>query len=189
MDRAISIVAFASVAALVGGCAGHRASPDSDPLSRVVTEATPAQKAASFDQVAGLAGDWRLTDDNGVIIEGANAATSRFEVTSGGKVVREIMFVGNAHEMTNLYHLDGEELVVTHYCAVGNQPRMRAASVTPGRIAFKLDSITNFTSKDQICMGSLVLEMPNADTVRQVWISTQNGKTLEPTVITLRRVK
>jgi len=50
------------------------------------------------------------------------------------------------HEMTNVYHMDGPTLVMTHYCAAGNQPRLRAASGTSGTIDFKTDSVTNWTA-------------------------------------------
>lgn len=175
-------LAVASLAMLTG-CASHA------PLARVVHQHTPEQKAASFDQIASLAGEWRLTDDSGRVLEGDHAATTRFDVTSAGSVVREIMFAGQPHEMTNTYHFDGEQLVVTHYCAMGNQPRMRAFEVSPGRIAFKLDNVTNLTAKDQVVMGSLVIEMPTPDTVRETWTSSQGGKAMDPTVITLRRVR
>ena len=186
--RAALAAPAAALVVLAGGCSStHQA--NSEPMSRVVTAASAQQKAASFDQVAKLAGEWRLADDNGNVIEGEHAASTRFDVSSGGKVIREIMFAGQPHEMTNVYHMDGQDLVVTHYCAVGNQPRMRAAQVAPGRIVFKLDQVTNFTAKDQTCMGGLALEIPDQDTVREVWTHFQSGKAGEPTVITLRRVR
>jgi hypothetical protein len=184
LPRVAALAIAAASLALVTGCASS-----SKPMSRVVSPASAQQRAASFDQVAKLAGEWHLADDNGKVIQGEHAAITRFDVSSAGNVVREIMFVGHPHEMTNVYHFDGEQLVVTHYCAVGNQPRMRAMKPAPGRIAFTLDNVTNFTAKDQTCMGGLVLEMPDADTVREVWTHFENGKTGDPTVVTLRRVK
>ncbi len=44
------------------------------------------------------------------------------------------MYPGMEHEMTNMYTLDGNTLVMTHYCAGGNQPRMRATGVENGRV-------------------------------------------------------
>ncbi|MEZ6019293.1 MAG: hypothetical protein R3F17_04090 [Planctomycetota bacterium] len=43
--------------------------------------------------------------------------------------MREIMFPGQPFEMTNVYRLDGNDLCVTHFCAVGNQPQMRATAL------------------------------------------------------------
>jgi hypothetical protein len=34
--------------------------------------------------------------------------------------------------MVTLYHLDGKQLILTHYCSAGNQPTMRAIPGTPG---------------------------------------------------------
>lgn len=31
--------------------------------------------------------------------------------------------------MTSVYHLDGADLRMTHYCAAGNQPRLRAERI------------------------------------------------------------
>ena len=44
--------------------------------------------------------------------------------TGGGSAVTETLFPGTAHEMMSVYHMDGDDLVLTHYCAGGNQPRM-----------------------------------------------------------------
>ena len=48
-----------------------------------------------------------------------------FKISAAGTVVMETMGPGSEHEMINMYHLDGDDLVLTHYCAGGNQPTMR----------------------------------------------------------------
>ena len=50
---------------------------------------------------------------------------SSYRVASGGSVVQETLFPGSPHEMISMYHLAGGQLVMTHYCAMGNQPRMK----------------------------------------------------------------
>ena len=40
-----------------------------------------------------------------------------FRVTSAGSVVQETMFPGSDHEMVNMYSVDGDKLLMTHYCA------------------------------------------------------------------------
>jgi hypothetical protein len=88
------------------------------------------------------------------------------------------MFPGMPHEMTNLYHLDGPSLVMTHYCAGGNQPRMRATTAQPGTIAFEFDSITNLTDPHGSYMGELTLVRVDERTLRQEWRSFQDGEQL-----------
>jgi len=45
--------------------------------------------------------------------------------------------------MVTMYHLDGDALVLTHYCAMGNQPRMRLAEATPSDLRFEFAGGTN----------------------------------------------
>lgn len=85
----------------------------------------PAAKShPGFEALKALAGTW-----TGVFGEdgGTGPCTITYKVTSSGSAVLETMFPGEPHEMVTLYHLDGEELVMTHYCAVGNRPFMKAA--------------------------------------------------------------
>ena len=48
-----------------------------------------------------------------------------FKTSAAGTVVMETMNPGTGHEMINMYHVDGDDLLLTHYCAGNNQPRMR----------------------------------------------------------------
>src|SRR2546421_11290186 len=107
---ALSLVALIALAGCASTAAPHAATP-----------ATDAQRAALLDRVKQLQGTWEMTDD-----KGKNQVASVFAVSSNGSVVREIMFPGGPHEMTNVYHMDGPTMVMTHYCAMGNQPRLRA---------------------------------------------------------------
>lgn len=140
---------------------------------QVVKPATDAQRAALLDTVKSLEGTWTMVDDKGQTI-----TASVFTVSSNGSVVREVMFPGQPHEMTNVYHMDGPTLVVTHYCAVGNQPRMRATpGPDPSVIAFEFDSVTNLTAEDQHRMGNLVLNLKDSDHVVAKWTSFVGDKT------------
>src|SRR5262249_27362645 len=60
-----------------------------------------------------------------------------FHVTSNGSTVMETMFPGAKHEMVNAYHMDGDRLIVTHYCAMGVQPRMKLVSNENGVLKFE----------------------------------------------------
>ena len=71
---------------------------------------------------------------------------------------------GKPMEMVSLYHLDGQnQLVHTHYCAVGNQPTMRFEKTDkPGVIKFDFASGTNMdvTKDGHVHGGTMKL---NAD--------------------------
>jgi hypothetical protein len=69
--------------------------------------------AASFDAVRGLEGTWE-SDKPG---HDGKPMLLVFKVTANGSVVTETMFPGSQHEMLNTYHMDGDTLMVTHYCA------------------------------------------------------------------------
>ncbi|MBL0928465.1 MAG: hypothetical protein IBJ11_12580 [Phycisphaerales bacterium] len=177
----LAAAAMITLVALAPGCA-HRTG------AVAARHTTPEQQASMLDPLKALAGEWEVLDESGKPITAAV-----FAVTSGGSAVREIMFPGSPHEMTNLYHLDGPDLVMTHYCAVGNQPRMRAAESrqTPeGRvIPFRFDSVTNWAGPDQHYMGEMTLTIVDAGTIRQTWRSFAGKADHGPAVFTLRRKK
>ena len=178
MQRSGSLVlsvVFGGMMAIVGvGCATSQ--------PHAVAAATPQQTAAMFGQVKSLEGTWEMTDE-----KGNTMVAAVFAVSSNGSVVREVMFPGAPHEMTNVYHMDGPTLLVTHYCAEGNQPVMRARTATPGRIAFEFDSITNFTDPSGSYMGELTLVIVDKNHLRQEWVSFKDGKAQAPTVFELKR--
>lgn len=156
------------------------------PTPRVIAKATDADRAALLDRIKGMEGEWLMQGE-----DGKWEVAAVFRPIAAGSAVREIMFPGTPHEMTNLYHMDGNTLVMTHYCAAGNQPKMRAkASSANAPIEFNFDSVSNLTQPDEMYMGSMTLVLIDADSAEQRWMHHKGG-TLggEPTVFTLRRKK
>ena len=149
---------------LLGGCAAASKGP------KVVQEATEGQESALLGQVKQLEGTWTGKD------AGGDTQTIVFAVSSNGSIVREIMLPGTDHEMTNIYHMDGPDLVMTHYCAMGNQPRLRAGSAKPGEITLACDSVTNMTGPGQMYMGGLTLVMKDKNHLIEKWTSITSGK-------------
>jgi hypothetical protein len=172
--KTVVMLAAAGVAVGLGGCASNEA--------RVVTPATQAEQAALIDQVKGLAGTWKGDSPHG---EG----TVTFTVSSNGSSVREIMFPGQPHEMTNMYHMDGGTLVMTHYCAGGNQPRMRASAGKAGEIDMRYDGVTNLQPDTDHFMGGMKLVIVDTDHIREEWKMVKDGKVADGPVFELTRVK
>lgn len=159
----VASVGLLSFALLAGCSSGSKV--------KVVSAATAEQRATTLDQVKALEGTWVGKDEKGV-----EQVMAIFSVGSAGTSVREIMFPGTPHEMTNMYHMDGGTLVMTHYCAAGNQPRLRSLKSAPGRIEMVADSVTNFTTANEYYMGRLTLVMPDKDTLVEEWASIKDGK-------------
>lgn len=129
---------------------------------------------SAFERLRGLAGTWKGTIG---APEGPPAEVT-YRVTAGGSAVFETMFGGTDHEMVSVYHLDGDRLLMTHYCAAGNQPRMRLdlASSTPGQLRFVFDGGTNLKVDEgsHIHEGSITLGTDG--TMDASWQGYLNGK-------------
>ena len=68
-----------------------------------------------------------------------------YESVANGSTVMDTNYKGSPMQMIDMIHQDGpENLRLTHYCAVGNQPRMKfVASEEPGVIQFAFDGGSN----------------------------------------------
>lgn len=124
---------------------------------------------SAFARLKGLAGDWKARE----VMEGhpAQEGTVTYRVTSGGSVVMETLFAGTGHEMVSMYHLDGDDLRLTHYCAAQNQPHLkldRAAS-TPDALVFAFDGGTNFDPSKDFHMHSGRIVFRGAGRVESEW--------------------
>jgi len=147
-----------------------------------VVDADPARRQALFEAVAGLEGRWQMEGPDGT-------AYIEFAVTAGGSAVRETMFPGTPYEMVNMYTLDGNGLAMTHYCAAGNQPHMRADALEGDRLAFRTTGVSDLKAPDEHYMGSMTLVFVDADHVEQHWVSLNAPESEHMPAFALSRVR
>lgn len=128
----------------------------------------------AFETLKSLEGHWvgpAVWDQGGQL--GNVQFEVSYKVTSGGKAVLETMMPGTPGEMVTLYHLDGEDLVLVHYCTSGNQPRMKLEPASePGDLKFRCLGGTNMTEADSH-MHSVRLRIVDADRIRGEWSSVK----------------
>jgi hypothetical protein len=98
--------------------------------------------AAAFERMKGLVGTWEAVAADG------RKATVRYELVAAGSALLERYLdpkMPAGSEMITLYHLDGERLLLTHYCVAKNQPRMRLTHYDPakGELSFDFLEATN----------------------------------------------
>jgi hypothetical protein len=155
--------------------AGEKATP-----ARVAPRAT----SAGFEKMKTLIGDWAGASDG----EGHDAKVQvSYALTSAGSAVIETLQTEHG-TMVTMYHPDGEAVMMTHYCAAGNQPRMRAKGAGDKELAFSFVDATNLSSPEAMHMHDLKITFNDADHITQEWTTSAGGKKT-PVVFKLERKK
>jgi len=152
---------------------------------------------AAFKRIKTLAGTWKSQ------ISGEHQAdktkeeedhhkgeaTVTYKLTGGGSALIETQFPGEAHEMVSVYHLDGDDLRMTHYCAAGNQPRVKLdrAHSTPEHLIFVFDGGTNLDPQKDMHIHGVKITFHKNGKVDSAWEGYQGGKSAGTTTFALSR--
>jgi hypothetical protein len=76
-----------------------------------------------------------------------------------------------------MIHMDGDRLLLTHYCAAGDQPRMQATVSPDGKsISFDFVDATKLTSPETPHMRSLIFTFVDANHHIEEWHFQTPGK-------------
>lgn len=79
-----------------------------------------------------------------------------------------------SEDMITMFHLDGDRLMMTHYCAAGNQPRFTVASADATSVSFDFLDGTNIGPRDGH-MQHVVLSQPDANHHTESWLFIAPG--------------
>ena len=128
----------------------------------------------SFDTMKSLTGNWEGKDSQGGAVQVSNRVTA-----GGSAVVSEIKtnMHGKAEDMISMINMDGDRLLLTHYCAAGNQPRMQATLSPDGKsITFSFVDATNLASPDAPHMKSVTFNFIDDNHHTEEWHFAVQGK-------------
>jgi len=158
------------------------------------TAGSPIDAAAAFERLKALEGVWAgLPEGEGEA--GAEAQIRKetqheLRVSAAGTVVMETMAAGTDEEMINMYHLDGDDLLVTHYCSGGNQPRMRLDRVhsTPDYLVFELLDATGLEPGDEH-VGTIRMRLTEDGRLDSEWLGYRAGEHIGTMTFHLARVR
>ena len=168
----------------------HKPAPQSD------APKSDAQK--SFDQLKTLAGTWHatITTDppmremgNGAIGDVSLRVTSR-----GNALVHEMGETGKPDDPTKydhpvtMFYLDGDRLLLTHYCDAGNRPRM-AARVSPDGKTVEFDFLDVAGNTQYGNMQHAVFTFIDANHHTEDWTFKLKGDKLVRAHMDLQRAK
>jgi hypothetical protein len=126
---------------------------------------------AAFARLKALVGNWEAATDNG-------KERLSYELTGGDTALVERMGGGQTPPMMTVYHLDGDRLILTHYCMAGNQPRMQAQAFNAqtGELEFKFLDATNLASPGAGHMHNVNVRLIDNDHFDAAWQFYENGK-------------
>ena len=128
---------------------------------------------AALEKLKKLAGTWVAADNDG---KPTDQVVSVIKVTAGGSVVHETLFPGQRHEMVSVYMIDGPDVIMTHFCVLGNQPRMKADPKSPAnQIVWRFAGGTNLDPKKDKHMHEATLTIIDDDHVEISGIGWENG--------------
>lgn len=137
-----------------------------------------------FEKLKTIAGKWKGTVHSPM---GPSGVTLEWEEISGGRALMEKLTFDGAPTMVSIYHPDGRQLMMTHYCTSANQPRVRTRQTEWSAASrdfefFYLDA-TNVLSSDQMHIEKLTFNLKDDDHLVQKW---SDGKM--EVVLTMERV-
>ncbi|MHB8797143.1 MAG: hypothetical protein ACYDBY_01650 [Thermoanaerobaculia bacterium] len=173
--RALAVFLLAAAPALLGAEEPKKAETLPSPAS-----APAGSGAAALERLKALAGDWIEIEPK----MGAKGAVAvMYRVTGAGSAVVSTLAPGTPHEMVSVWHRDGSDLVMTHYCAAQNQPRFRTKTVPANVVAMEFDGGTNLDPAKDVHIHAVKVELLGPDEIRETWIGWKGGKTEEPPLV------
>jgi hypothetical protein len=144
----------------------------------------------ALERLKALTGNWEGTFE----WTGARTATgsmnATYYTTGNGSALVENLIMEGAPIMTSVYHLDGADLRMTHFCGAQNQPRLKAGRVDlmHGAIDFDFVDITNLRSADAPHVHGLELRLLDRNHLSITFLFQANGKESQEH-IALKRVE
>lgn len=168
LSAALALTLFAGCATTTGTDPGPVAAPSTDASRNMLVT------------LNSLAGTWECqTPDGPFLVE--------FRSTANGSAMHETMMPGTPTEMVNLYTVHGDGVNMTHYCAAGNQPHMRATSIDQGRMAFDSTGVSGLEASDDHYMAAMTLVIIDGDHIEQHWTGGGQDPDTPPMVFELTR--
>ena len=132
---------------------------------------TSPNATAAFDRLKTLVGQWEADTSSGKV-------HLSYELVSAGTAVLERESSDTMPAMLTVYYVDGDRLLLTHYCMAGNQPRMQAKTFKPdtGELVFQFLDATNLADPGAGHMHNAKFRFVDHNHLTSEWQFYENGK-------------
>ena len=182
MMKSLIVTAGLAVALAVAPATAAAQAVDATPEDAI----HDARTAMEF--LKSLAGDW--VNANQGAEHGTTSPVASFRVIAGGSAVVETTGAGTPNEMTTVFHMDGDQLLQTHYCALQNAPVLRfEPSDVPGELNFVFNGGTNFDPDVDAHFHDGSFRIQDRDTVETSYVVHANGEPSTDGRALLKRAK
>jgi hypothetical protein len=167
-------MALAAGVALVFGfaVATHAQSAKGQPKAAAGAPETivyDAQSAMAFLTTTG--GNWGAASgqhEHGGAAPAGNRGVVSVKTKAAGSAVVHTYAQGTPGEMETIFHMDGGQLLLTHYCALQNAPVLKfVKSDKPGELKFEFMGGTNFDPKVDAHLHQSTFQIIDKDTIEQ----------------------
>jgi hypothetical protein len=124
------------------------------------TAATQSDAQKSFDKLKTLAGSWEghvTTFPQAPDIEGKLMQATLRVTSMGNAMMHEMTGAGRPDDPITMLYLDGDRLLLTHYCDAGNRPRMVGTMSPDGKtVEFDFLDVAGSTKYGHMHLQSLL---------------------------------
>ncbi len=150
----------------------------------LVPAAASPQARAPWQTLEALQGSWRLPAPR---TDGERAFRISYRPISKGSALVETFGNPSKHVTETIYHRDGAKIMVTHYCAQGNQPRLLLEPAAAGdTLTFRFLDVTNLAGKDASHLVRIDFRIIGANRLERRETYTEKG-VAEESVLILER--
>jgi len=124
-----------------------------------------------FERMKQLIGDWEGTYEWSQGRTESGKLKVNYYLTGNGSALVENLIMEGVPTMTTVYHLDGVDLRMTHYCGARNQPRLKASRIdeTASEIEFSFVDVTNTNTKGPGYVSAFRIQFPENDRLNLVF--------------------
>jgi hypothetical protein len=177
------MMVLAASLALVLGVSGSTAAQSAKGQPKAAAgspEAVVYDAASAMAFLTTTSGDWMAgggQHEHGGAAAAGNRGLVSVKTKAAGSAVVHTYAQGTPGEMETVFHMDGDQLLLTHYCALQNAPVLKFVKTNkPGELKFEFLGGTNFDPKVDAHLHESTFQIKDKDTIEQNSTVFANGK-------------
>ncbi|MFN0128460.1 MAG: hypothetical protein ACKV19_17435 [Verrucomicrobiales bacterium] len=133
-------------------------------------EMPPYRGSAGFERLKSLVGEWEANSPT------MGKMKTEFRLIAGDSVIEERFAEGTPMEMLSTYHDVNGQLMMTHYCMLRNQPRMKLTKRTADSLTFELAPTPGLNPATDTHMHGATYTFIDADHYQLEGVTWDKGK-------------